>query len=152
MFFNWSNVCVLHEVFVNTFCCSINCLSNFIFNILVYITRLLLLGFLCLKYYLAPRYRMRCFAVLVNRRCTGCKNKWSSLSGKQRMFTKTSRNYNMSNICERDAPCWDQTLRACFYVECKTAIVLPVRGVELRMRIQKVALKIYLSVPKYLCI
>ena len=37
--------------------------------------------FLCLKYYRAPRYRMRCVRiVLVERRCTGCTNKWSSLS------------------------------------------------------------------------
>ena len=34
----------------------------------------------CLKYYRAPRYRMSCvIIVLVERRCTGCKNKWSSL-------------------------------------------------------------------------
>ena len=27
----------------------------------------------------------------------------------------------MRNICVRDAPCWDQTPRTCFRVECKTA-------------------------------
>ena len=27
----------------------------------------------------------------------------------------------MRNICERDAACWDQTLRTCFRFECKTA-------------------------------
>ena len=37
-------------------------------------------GFLCLKYYRAARFRMRCVTiVLVERRCTDCKNKWSSL-------------------------------------------------------------------------
>ena len=37
-------------------------------------------GSLCLKYYRAPRYRVRCMTiVLVERRCTSCKNKWSSL-------------------------------------------------------------------------
>ena len=35
---------------------------------------------LCLKYYRAPRYRMRCvIIVLIERKCTGCTNKWSSL-------------------------------------------------------------------------
>ena len=31
--------------------------------------------------------------------------------GKQRIFTKTQRNYIMRNICVRDAPCWDPKLR-----------------------------------------
>ena len=45
---------------------------------------------LCLKYYNAPSYRMRyVIIVLVERRRTGCKNKWSSLLRKQRIFTKT---------------------------------------------------------------
>ena len=36
-------------------------------------------GFVCSKYYRASRYRMRCVTiVLVERRCTGCTNKWSS--------------------------------------------------------------------------
>ena len=46
-------------------------------------------GFLCLKYYRAPRYRMRCVTiVLVERRCTGCKIN-DLRSWKQRIFTKT---------------------------------------------------------------
>ena len=37
-------------------------------------------GFLCLKYYRAPRYRMCCVTIVfVERRCAGCKNKRSSL-------------------------------------------------------------------------
>ena len=37
-------------------------------------------GVLCLNYYRAPWYRMRyIIIVLVERRCTGCKNKWSSV-------------------------------------------------------------------------
>ena len=42
--------------------------------------------FLCLICYRAPRYCMLCvIIVLVERRCTGCTNKWSSLLRKQRL-------------------------------------------------------------------
>ena len=34
---------------------------------------------LCLKYYRALRYRVRCEMIVVERRCTDCTNKWSSL-------------------------------------------------------------------------
>ena len=47
--------------------------------------------------------------VLVERRCTGCTNKWSSLLETTYIYKELKRNYIMRNICVRDAPCWDQT-------------------------------------------
>ena len=47
-------------------------------------------GCLCSKYYRTPGYGVRyVLTVLVERRYTGCKNKWSSLLGKQHTLTKT---------------------------------------------------------------
>ena len=69
----------------------------------------------------------------------------------------------MRNICVRDAPCWDETLNVLnasntncncervFASSTKLQLVLPVRGFEQRVRIQKVTLKIHFPVTKYLC-
>ena len=53
----------------------------------------------------------------------------------------------MRNICVRDVPFWDQNYERVKCFECKTVTALPVRGLELRMRIQNVALKIHFPVP-----
>ena len=71
-------------------------------------------GFLCLKYYRAPRYRMRyVIIVLVERRCNGYKNKWSSLFENNVYLQRL----NGITICVifvyAMPPCWDQTLGTC---------------------------------------
>ena len=117
-------------------------------------------GFLYMKYYRAPRYRMRCMTiVLVEQRCSGFKindlHFWEN-----NVLTKTERNYNMRNICVRDAPCWDPNVLNASSTNCncervfaqsaKLQLRLPVRGSKRRMRIQNAALKIHVPVPKCL--
>ena len=77
--------------------------------------------------------------------------------GKQCVLTKTERNYNMRNICVRDALCWDPNVlnASCTNCNCCASsailqLALPVRGLEPRMRIQNVTLKIHFLVPKCL--
>ena len=50
----------------------------------------------CLKYYRAPRHPVRCvMIVLVERRSTDCKNKWSSLFE----TTYSYRDFNVGYMC-----------------------------------------------------
>ena len=66
----------------------------------------------------------------------------------------------MRNICVRDAPCWDPNVLNGSSTNCncervfawsvKLQLRLPVRGLERRMRIQNMTLKIHFLVPKCL--
>ena len=77
-------------------------------------------GCLCLKYYRAPRYRMRCvIIVLVERRCAGCTNKWSSLLENNVYLQRLNGN----TTC---AVCSIAELRTCWFYEYKTVTALPV--------------------------
>ena len=70
---------------------------------------------LCLKYYRAPRYRLRCvIIVLVERRCTGCTNKWSLLLNTTYIY----KNFNVDYIVL--AICSSAELRICWLFEYKT--------------------------------
>ena len=67
---------------------------------------------LCLKYNRASRYRMRYVIInLFERRCTGCKNKWSSLLENNVDLQRLNGIIILRNICVRDAPCWNPKLR-----------------------------------------
>ena len=57
----------------------------------------------------------------------------------------------MRNICVRDAPCWDRTLRTCFRFECKTATASARARTRAVSAYTNVALKIHFPVPKCLC-
>ena len=53
----------------------------------------------------------------------------------------------MGDICVRARPCWDQNSERVFASSAKLQLPLHVRGLDRRMRIQNVALKIHFPVP-----
>ena len=107
---------------------------------------------ICLKYYRAPRYSMRCvIIVLVERRCTGCKNKWSSLLENNVYLQKLNGVIYARCLCTYRTVYALLVLGSCWRYEYKTMHALLVRELVWRMRIQNMTLKIHFLVPKCLC-